>query len=180
MEPVGAYRIFERSEDHRMLRYTDYYGDGDSKAFDAVKDIYGKDSVTKLECIGHIQKRVGTRLRKLKSRNKGLGGKSAVIAAFFHCCSSKHQPKHGQCPVGDESWCKFQRAKASNIVYQDKSLGLPQNIINTIKPVYMDLCDRNLLKNVYTEKLRIRTKVLMQFCGRYYQKKFSLSIKHCV
>ncbi|GFU68604.1 uncharacterized protein TNCV_1125901 [Trichonephila clavipes] len=176
MEPVGAYRIFERSEDHRMLRYTDYYGDGDSKAFDAVKDIYGKDSVTKLECIGHIQKRVGTRLRKLKSRNKGLGGKgkltddlinklqnyygiairsnignlenmqSAVIAAFFHCCSSNHQPKHGQCPVGDESWCKFQRAKASNIVYQDKSLDLPQNIVNTIKPVYMDLCDRNLLK----------------------------------
>ncbi|GFS88401.1 uncharacterized protein TNCV_1751361 [Trichonephila clavipes] len=176
MEPVGAYRIFERSEDHRMLRYTDYYGDGDSKAFDAVKDIYGKNSATKLECIGHIQKRVGTRLRKLKSRNKGLGGKgkltdglinklqnyygiairsnignlekmqSAVIAAFFHCCSSKHQPKHGQCPVGDESWCKFQRAKASNIVYQDKSLGLPQNIVNTIKPVYMDLCDRNLLK----------------------------------
>ncbi|GFU75592.1 uncharacterized protein TNCV_2863071 [Trichonephila clavipes] len=146
MEPVGAYRIFERLEDHRMLRYTDYYGDGDSKAFDAVKDIYGKDSVTKLECIGHIQKRVGTRLQKLKSRNKGLGGKSAVIAAFFHCCSSKHQPKHGQCPVGDESWCKFQRAKASNIVYQDKSLALPQNIVNTIKPVYMDLCDRNLLK----------------------------------
>ncbi|GFY35710.1 uncharacterized protein TNCV_2751041 [Trichonephila clavipes] len=28
---------------------------------------------------------------------------SAVIAAFFHCCSSKHQPKHGQCPVGDKS-----------------------------------------------------------------------------
>ncbi|GFS91554.1 uncharacterized protein TNCV_1139761 [Trichonephila clavipes] len=42
MERVGAYRIFERSEDHRMLRYTDYYGDGDSKAFDAVKDINGK------------------------------------------------------------------------------------------------------------------------------------------
>ncbi|GFV36302.1 uncharacterized protein TNCV_2233491 [Trichonephila clavipes] len=179
MEPVGAYRIFERSEDHRMLRYTDYYGDGDSKAFDAVKDIYGKDSVTKLECIGHIQ-RVGTRLRKLKSRNKGLGGKSAVIAAFFHCCSSKHQPKHGQCPVGDESWCKFQRAKASNIVYQDKSLGLPQNIVNTIKPVYMDLCDRNLLKKCLHGKTQNRTKVLMQFCGRYYQKKFSLSIKHCV
>ncbi|GFS80857.1 uncharacterized protein TNCV_126201 [Trichonephila clavipes] len=68
---------------------------------------------------------------------------SAVIAAFFHCCSSKHQPKHGHCPVGDESWCKFQRAKASNIVYQDKSLGLPQNIVNTIKPVYMDLCHQH-------------------------------------
>ncbi|GFV08424.1 hypothetical protein TNCV_328581 [Trichonephila clavipes] len=53
---LGLIVFFERSEDHRMLRYTDYYGDGDSKAFDAVKDIYGKDSVTKLECIGHIQK----------------------------------------------------------------------------------------------------------------------------
>ncbi|GFT41064.1 uncharacterized protein TNCV_1098281 [Trichonephila clavipes] len=82
MEPVGAYRIFARSEDHSMLRYTDYYGDGDSKAFDAVKDIYGKDSVTKLECIGHIQKRVGTRLRKLKSRNKGLGGKNRTFPSL--------------------------------------------------------------------------------------------------
>ncbi|GFX81198.1 uncharacterized protein TNCV_1911901 [Trichonephila clavipes] len=84
MEPVGAYRIFERSEDHRMLRYTDYYGDGDSKAFDAVKDNYGKDSVTKLECIGHIQKRVGTRLRKLKSRNKGLGGKGKLTDGLIN------------------------------------------------------------------------------------------------
>ncbi|GFV43017.1 putative transposable element [Trichonephila clavipes] len=32
METVGAYRIFERSENHRKLQYTDYYGDGDSKA----------------------------------------------------------------------------------------------------------------------------------------------------
>ncbi|GFU29929.1 uncharacterized protein TNCV_1687011 [Trichonephila clavipes] len=73
MEPARAYRIFKRSEDHRMLRYTDYYGDGDSKAFDAMEDIYGKDSVTKLECIGHIQKRVGTRLRKLKAEIKDSG-----------------------------------------------------------------------------------------------------------
>ncbi|GFU67943.1 uncharacterized protein TNCV_1364871 [Trichonephila clavipes] len=29
METVGAYRIFERSENHRKLQYTDYYGDGD-------------------------------------------------------------------------------------------------------------------------------------------------------
>ncbi|GFY05307.1 hypothetical protein TNCV_2207531 [Trichonephila clavipes] len=34
METVGAYRIFERSENHRKLQYTDYYGDGDSKVYD--------------------------------------------------------------------------------------------------------------------------------------------------
>ncbi|GFY15173.1 uncharacterized protein TNCV_1569861 [Trichonephila clavipes] len=75
MEAVGAFRIFERSLIKRDLQYTEYYGDGDSKGFLKVKDIYGENSVTKLECIGHIQKRVGSRLRKLKKNTKGLGGK---------------------------------------------------------------------------------------------------------
>ncbi|GFX05959.1 uncharacterized protein TNCV_759951 [Trichonephila clavipes] len=50
METVGTYRIFERSEANRSLRYTSYYGDGDSKAFNNVKDIYGYVSVVKYEC----------------------------------------------------------------------------------------------------------------------------------
>ncbi|GBN55278.1 hypothetical protein AVEN_112467-1 [Araneus ventricosus] len=64
MESVGAFRIFERSVMKQELQYTEYYGDGDSKAFSKVKDIYGEDTVTKLECIGHVQKRVSSRLRK--------------------------------------------------------------------------------------------------------------------
>ncbi|GFU51757.1 uncharacterized protein TNCV_1202931 [Trichonephila clavipes] len=62
--------IFERSEANRSLRYTSCYGDRDSKAFNNVKDIYGYDSVVKYECIGHVQKRVGSRLRKLKNLQK--------------------------------------------------------------------------------------------------------------
>ncbi|GFY11193.1 uncharacterized protein TNCV_4471791 [Trichonephila clavipes] len=57
MEAVRAFRIFERSLIKRDLQYTEYYGDGDSKGFLQVKDIYGENSVTKLECIGHIQKK---------------------------------------------------------------------------------------------------------------------------
>ncbi|GFV18647.1 uncharacterized protein TNCV_2872781 [Trichonephila clavipes] len=60
MEIVGASRIFLRSEKNRRLHYTQYYGDGDSKAFMSVKDTYGLNSVTKFECIGHVQKRVET------------------------------------------------------------------------------------------------------------------------
>ncbi|GFV36897.1 uncharacterized protein TNCV_4766951 [Trichonephila clavipes] len=41
MEAVGAFRIFERSLIIRDLQYTEYYGDGDSKGFLQVKDIYG-------------------------------------------------------------------------------------------------------------------------------------------
>lgn len=48
-----------------------------------MKDMYGKDSVQKLECIGHVQKRVGCRLRKLKKTVRGLGGKRRLTDAFI-------------------------------------------------------------------------------------------------
>ncbi|GFV76735.1 uncharacterized protein TNCV_4729551 [Trichonephila clavipes] len=67
---LGAYRIFERSENLRKLQYTDYYGDGDSKAYESVKNRYAPNTVNKLECIGHVQKRVGSHLRKLKKSVK--------------------------------------------------------------------------------------------------------------
>ncbi|GBM25209.1 hypothetical protein AVEN_184621-1 [Araneus ventricosus] len=78
MESVGAFRIFERSVMKRELQYTEYYGDGDSKAFLKVKDIYGEDTVTKLECIGHVQKRVGSRLRKFFKKPKDSVEKDTV------------------------------------------------------------------------------------------------------
>ena len=74
MEPVGAVRIFQRSEMTRNLRYTKYLGDGDSSSFKKVVECrpYGDKKIEKLECVGHVQKRCGTRLRRLKNANKGL------------------------------------------------------------------------------------------------------------
>jgi hypothetical protein len=74
METVGAVRIFERSITTRGLKYKNLLGDGDSSTYNAiVEKLYGEDCVpNKLECIGHVQKRVGSRLRRLKSSNKGL------------------------------------------------------------------------------------------------------------
>ncbi|GFW08428.1 CCHC-type domain-containing protein [Trichonephila clavipes] len=74
MEVVGAYCIFERSN-VRNVQYNEYYGDGDSKGYESVKNFYGINTVTKLECIGHVQKRVGGRLRQLKKRRKVWEGK---------------------------------------------------------------------------------------------------------
>ncbi|GFY01157.1 uncharacterized protein TNCV_5076241 [Trichonephila clavipes] len=175
MEPLGVYRIFERSVEMRKLQYVNFFGDGDSKGYASVKDIYGKNTVAKYKCIGHIQKRVGTKLRKLKSKRKDLGGRGkltdafidklqnyysiairdnvnnlqgmqrTVIAAFFHCCSNAKQQMHGQCPVGPDSWCKYQQAVSKDKIYIDKSKGFPPNLINIIKPTYMKLCDQNLL-----------------------------------
>ncbi|GFV84638.1 uncharacterized protein TNCV_2482521 [Trichonephila clavipes] len=83
MEPLGVYRIFERSVEMRKLQYVNFFGDGDSKGYASVKDIYGKNTVAKYECIGHIQKRVGTKLRKLKSKRKDLGGRGKLTDAFI-------------------------------------------------------------------------------------------------
>lgn len=75
MESAAAVAVCQRSIPKRGVRYVKFLGDGDSKAHLAVVEDnpYGDDTpVEKLECIGHISKRMGTRLRKLK---KSLGGK---------------------------------------------------------------------------------------------------------
>ena len=89
-----------------------------------VKNTYPDIEIEKLECAGHYQKRVGTRLRNLKKREKGLGGKgrltdatidrlqnfvgvtirrnagnlkemkAGVLASLFHVASSKNNSLH--------------------------------------------------------------------------------------
>ena len=63
-ETAGATKIFSSSkEKHGLLSYTSFYGEGDSKAYPAVKDIYGQSKlIRKFDCAGHYQKRVGSRL----------------------------------------------------------------------------------------------------------------------
>ncbi|GFT19126.1 uncharacterized protein TNCV_903651 [Trichonephila clavipes] len=80
MEVAGALSIFQRSQSLYNVRYTKYLGDGDSKAFTSIVEnkVYGDHcSVEKLECIGHVMKRMGTRLRRLKTkmRSKPSDGK---------------------------------------------------------------------------------------------------------
>ena len=73
MEANGAKIIFHRSIENHGLRYTHYIGDGDTSSFSVVSDSkpYGDIPIQKLECIGHVQKRLGTRLRNLCQKMKG-------------------------------------------------------------------------------------------------------------
>lgn len=67
MEVRGALEVFRRSEDLHGVRYLRFLGDGDFKA------AYGEGvDIEKLECIGHVQKRMGNRLIALKARKKEL------------------------------------------------------------------------------------------------------------
>lgn len=94
MEVDGMLKIFKRSESLHQVKYLEYIGDGDTKTFSTLSESlpYEADHpLKKLECVGHIQKRMGTRLRKLKSNlgkkklsdGKSIGGKGRLTDAII-------------------------------------------------------------------------------------------------
>ena len=175
MDTEGMKRIFHRSENERNLQYTEYFGDGNSNAYAEVENVYDGIHVKKKECVGHVQKRVGTALRKLKKENKGLGDegeltdamidklqnyygiticsnsgdleamKSAIYASLFHCASSKRRNLHHHCPDGPDSWCRFKQGKTNQTSNYAPGPGLPDDIFGLVKPIFLRLSSNELL-----------------------------------
>ena len=104
-----------------------------------MKAVYPSVPVVQYKCVGHVQKRVGKRLRKLKKTVKGLSGltdsvidrlqnyfgiaiisnvdnlegmKKSVAAVLFHVASTDIKPWHDHCPDGANSWCRYKKDKA--------------------------------------------------------------------
>ena len=76
METQGSKEIFLRSIEKYNLKYVEFVGDGDSGCFGALREVcekeYGDEYVVrKEECVGHVQKRMGTGLREYKRKNRG-------------------------------------------------------------------------------------------------------------
>ena len=170
---VGVERIFSRTIETRRLFYTDYYGDGDSECFVSGQNIYAPKVVSKKECISHVQKRVDTRLRKLKKTEKGLTKlgltdkiidrlqnyygmairsnvgdldmmKKAIFAVLSHVCSSEKIIT--MCTVHlvlIAGWCTYQ-LDLTNTKLHKPGMGFPQEAIKHLKPIFSDLSDENL------------------------------------
>lgn len=160
MESKAAEIIWSLSEEKLKMRYVGFIGDGDSSAYSAVTSMnnntgpYKDVKVEKHECINHVSKRLGTRLRKLKAeevehketktgkkyKKSVLSGKNKLtdfvidkltryygqsirrnvnktieemrrdtLAKLYHCSSTDEKPQHELCPVGESSWCFYQR-----------------------------------------------------------------------
>ena len=177
--------MFQSSLSHG-LRYTQLISDGDSKTHSMLLQIqpYGEDHVVeKMDCVGHVQKRMGTALRNLKSQYRGqkladgktIGGTGrltdkvinslqnyygdairrnkgdvqammkGVQATLLHCNSTNEHPRHHLCPVGHDSWCKWQVVQATGDVYDHKE-PLPDSIVQLLRPIYARLGSRSLLE----------------------------------
>ena len=172
MEKLGTVKIFERSREQHKLFYTSFYGDGDSKAYSAVQNIYRPaKQVKKYECIGHYQKRIGNCLRKLKKEKK-LGGRGRLtdakidmlqnyfgIALFQHVGNLEMMIKgctapmfhvanyHDKCPKTSDKWCQYNKDQLDGTMLFKSKGGLSMYIRKVNMPVYVDLCKpENLVK----------------------------------
>ncbi|GFX34437.1 uncharacterized protein TNCV_3656751 [Trichonephila clavipes] len=184
MEVDGMKEIFQRSVPQRNAKYIKYIGDGDPKTFPDLQ-MTVPCSIKKVECVGHIQKRMGARLQKLKTMNSGkklsdgksISGKNrltdklidtittyygnairqnnssvsdmrqAIWAIYCHYRSSEVEPMHHFCPIGDTSWCQYQKAVATNSasLFKHKNI-VPIAIMDEIKPIIKELSAPKLLK----------------------------------
>ena len=69
MEPAGIEAMLKQFVEKHKLLY---------KVKEIYKAKYGKE-VKRLQCVGHVQKGLGTALRRLKREAKGIGGKGKLI-----------------------------------------------------------------------------------------------------
>ena len=175
MEVDAVIEMFARSETLHGLKYINYIGDGDSKTFKGLLDAnpYESVQVQKKECIDHVQKRMGTRLRNLKKKVKGLGGKgkltaklidelticyglairrnpnslknmkNEIWATLFHKLSTDENPQHEKC---SESWCKWKQAQVAGTLdsFRHKT-PMKIEVFEAIKPIYEELSQDELL-----------------------------------
>ena len=75
MESAGVIQLYERSIDKHNICYNPFIGDGDSSSYNAVDKLrpYGPMyNIEKSECVNHVTKRMGTILRALLHKYKGL------------------------------------------------------------------------------------------------------------
>ena len=146
MESTGAIDVWRRDETHN-LAYGVYIGDGDSSSFKNLlqSDPYdGKVPIRKEECICHIQKRLKKRLMK---KSAGLTSLSQIkadrIAHLYALVVVQHSGQsasdirdglqvllsqtkevHDKCPLGENSWCYFQKKSPFTILTAE--MVLPQ------------------------------------------------------
>ncbi|XP_012235069.2 uncharacterized protein [Linepithema humile] len=178
MEVDAIVEMFCRSEELHGVKYSNYVGDGDSKTFKGILDCepYDNFTVCKKECVGHVQKRMGTRLRNLKKNSKGLGGKGKLTgklideltiyyglairrnvdsvekmkkeiwATLYHKISTDEKPQHDFCSAGENSWCSYQKAKATNKLSEYKhKTPMKYVVFDAVKPIYEELSKDELL-----------------------------------
>ena len=71
---------------------------------------------------------------------------AAVKAILYHSVHNENrEEQHHYCPKGKDSWCKFQKDKASGTDTYTSQKCLPAKFLRKLKPTFDDLSSTDLL-----------------------------------
>ena len=105
--------------------------------------IGGRNRLTN-ELMKKFQKYYGKAIRSNVSSIQEM--KDAVMATFFHSCSTDTNPHHHLCPSGTTSWCKHRRAEATGEPPPRHRTTIVAEIAPFVRKVYEDLSADSLLE----------------------------------
>ena len=72
--------------------------------------------------------------------------KKAIGAVLYHCSDANNlEARHRFCPKTSGSWCQFQPEKCNGTSLHKEKPGIPSIICEQIRPIFLDLSDKNLL-----------------------------------
>ncbi|XP_011873476.1 PREDICTED: uncharacterized protein LOC105565135 [Vollenhovia emeryi] len=155
MEVDGVLKMFQRSEELHNVKYANYVGDGDSKTFKEThgystsksekksKGLGGKGKLTG-KLIDELSIYYGLAIRRNSTSIENM--RNDIWATLYHKISTNEKPQHERCPAGPDSWCTWQKAKASNTLatYVHKP-PISGEVFTAITPIYEELSSDNLL-----------------------------------
>ncbi|GFU87061.1 uncharacterized protein TNCV_1586491 [Trichonephila clavipes] len=154
MEVYGTKEIFQRSVPRRNAKYINYIGDGDTKTFPELQRTVPYSS-EKVECVGHIQKRMGARVRKLKTMNRGKKLSDGPLMRSLCITSSQLVILRG---------ANIKRQLLQIVLLHSNKNTVPIAIMNELKPIIAELSAPKLLKKC----VGVKRKTLMSHSTRLF------------
>ena len=95
--------------------------------------------------IDRLQNYYGIAIRSNKNNLKGM--QSTTKATLFHVASNKdHDLNYSHCPVGPNSWCKYDKYRVNGTTIYKPGPGLPISIALKFSPIFEELSNGDLLK----------------------------------
>ena len=95
--------------------------------------------------IGRLQNYYGIAIRSNKNNLKRK--EFATKTALFHVASNKdHNLHYPHCPVGPDSWCKYNKDRAIGTTTYKPVPGFPISIVLKLRPIFEELTNEDLLR----------------------------------
>ncbi|GFX02776.1 uncharacterized protein TNCV_4437581 [Trichonephila clavipes] len=111
------------------------------------KSISGKNRLTD-KFIDTTTTSYGNAIRQNNSSVSDM--RQAIWVIYYHYRYTDEKPMHHFCPIGDISWCKYQKVVATNSasLFKHKNI-VPIAIMDEIKPIIAELSAPKLVKNMW-------------------------------